>query len=510
MNYNNIRIHIFTYLFITLFSIYNLLNPSHLSADDSFKLTILHTNDSHGHPAPFIYQSKKDVGGIPARYTLIKEIKSKYENVIVLDAGDVNSGLAISNLFFAEPDFILMREAGYDAMVVGNHEFDYPLSIIREQEKWFGKPFLSANIIDNTGKPIFQPYSIINIKGTKVGILGLTTEYTNQIGNPKYVKDISFLNPIETAKKYIKEMQEKTNIIIVLSHLGYRSFGQDRITSEELALKVDDIDVIIDGHTNEIYEKPFKVGNAIINCARKFGLYLGKVDLEFIDGKVVNFSGETIPINLNESKTIPQDPKLSKLLEPYIIKSKELMGEKIGEAVGSFPLKRYEGSSLFNLITDVIKQYTNADVVIQNVGGIREGFETGPITRGDVNSVIPFQNEIIILEMTGTELIEVLKFAASQYKVNSFAQFSGVRWTINVNSKEILELTVNDQPISPSKIYKIATLDYFVEGGDGYKFFKNSNNNNFYETGLFSRELLMQYIIEKKIISPTLDERFKY
>lgn len=510
MNYNKIKIHIPKYLFITLFSIYNLLNPGIISASDSFKLTILHTNDSHGHPAPFTYQNKKDAGGIPARYTLIKEIKNKYENVIVLDAGDVNSGLAISNLFFAEPDFILMREAGYDAMVVGNHEFDYPLSVIREQEKWFGKSFLSANIVDNTGKPVFQPYIIINIKGTTVGILGLTTEFTNQIGNPKYVKDVSFLNPIETAKKYIKEMQEKTNIIIVLSHLGFRSFGQDRITSEELALKVDNIDVIIDGHTNEIYEKPFKTGNAILHCARKFGLYLGKVDLEFVNGNVVNFSGETIPINLDTTKIIPQDPTLSKLLEPYITKSIDLMGEKIGEAVGSFPLRRYEGSALFNLITDVIKQYTNTDVVIQNVGGVREGFEKGPITRGDINSVIPFQNEIIIAEITGNELLEILKFVVTQYKVNSFAQFSGLRWTIDVNSKEILELSINGQPVSPDKIYKIATLDYLVEGGDGYKFFKNSNNHNLYETGLFSRELLMQYIIEKKIISPTLDERFKF
>ena len=497
-------------IILLFFIILNLLYCSPPSENSPFKLTILHTNDTHGHPAPFDYQGKENVGGIPARYTLIKEIKSKTPNVLVLDAGDVNSGYSVSNLFYAEPDFILMREAGYDAMVVGNHEFDYPLSIIRKQEKWFGKPFLSANVIDTKGNPIFRPYVIVKVHGTPVGILALTTEYTSIIGNPKYVQGISFLNPIETAKHYIHEMKEKTDIIIVLSHLGYRSFGQDRITSREFALSVPDIDVLIDGHTNDLFEKPFKVGNAVVHCARKFGLYLGRVDLEFVGGKAIRFSGKAIPINLNGTKNIPQDPKLSNMLKPYIDKSKELMGEKIGESLGSFPLRRYQESALFNMITDVVKQYTGADIVIQNVGGIRDGFKPGSITRGDVNSVIPFNNEIFVFETKGIELIEILEYAASQYRSNSFAQLSGARWNIDSNSKKILNLTIEGLPVSPEKIYKVATLDYLAEGGDGYIFFKKLSNKNFHETGLFNREILTRHIIEKKRIYPNLDGRLRF
>ncbi|NVM04128.1 MAG: 5'-nucleotidase C-terminal domain-containing protein, partial [Candidatus Helarchaeota archaeon] len=218
---------------------------------------------------------------------------------------------------------------------------------------------------------------------------------------------------------------------------------------------------------------------------------------------------KAIPINLDETKNIPQDAKLSKMLKPFIDKSKELMGEKIGETLGPLPLRRYQESALFNLITDAVKLYTDADVVIQNVGGVRDGFKVGPITRGDVYSAIPFNNEIFVFEMKGAELKEILEFAASQYGVNGFAQLSGARWSIDTNSKKILNLTVAGLSILSEKIYEVATLDYLVEGGDGYIFFKKLSNQNFFETGLFNREILTQYITEKKRIIPLLDGRLQ-
>ncbi|CAA6824270.1 MAG: UDP-sugar hydrolase (EC; 5'-nucleotidase (EC, partial [uncultured Thiotrichaceae bacterium] len=204
-----------------------LLNPVHAKSwedDKTYQFTILHTNDNHGR----FWHNKNGEYGMPARFTLIEKIRAEVEanggSVLLLSGGDINTGVPESDLQDAEPDFIGMKEMAYDAMAVGNHEFDNPLAIIRKQQNWGGFPFLSANIYDKTtGKRLFDPYIMVEKQGLKIAILGLTTDDTIRIGNPEYLGNIEFRSPLEEAKKVIAELKEKQqpDMIFAVTHMGH-------------------------------------------------------------------------------------------------------------------------------------------------------------------------------------------------------------------------------------------------------------------------------------------------
>ena len=192
--------------------------------DKTYNITILHTNDHHGH----FWQNDQGEYGLAAQKTLVdqirKDVESKGGSVLLLSGGDVNTGVPESDLQDAEPDFRGMTMIGYDAMALGNHEFDNPLSVLRQQEKWAGFPLLSANIYDEkTGKRLFKPYELFDKQGVKIAVIGLTTEDTQKIGNPEYLKGIVFKDPKVEAKKVIDELKqsEKPDVIIAATHMGH-------------------------------------------------------------------------------------------------------------------------------------------------------------------------------------------------------------------------------------------------------------------------------------------------
>ncbi|MCG6919264.1 MAG: metallophosphoesterase, partial [Deltaproteobacteria bacterium] len=164
-------------------------------------LVVLHTNDTHGHPLKFFYYPSPDVGGLPARATVVERIREDHKNVLVLDAGDLNTGRAESNLFKARPDIEGYNYIGYDAMALGNHEFDNPIRVLREQMELATFPFISANVRSKGGDYLAKPFIIKEFAGLKVAIFGLTTKETEIIGNPEYVKDLVFEDEVAVAKE---------------------------------------------------------------------------------------------------------------------------------------------------------------------------------------------------------------------------------------------------------------------------------------------------------------------
>lgn len=173
--------------------------------DKTYKITILHTNDHHGH----FWRNDYGEYGLAAQKTLVdgirKEVAAEGGSVLLLSGGDINTGVPESDLQDAEPDFRGMNLIGYDAMAVGNHEFDNPLSVLRQQEKWSKFPFLSANIYQkSTGERLFKPRALFKRGGLKIAVIGLTTDDTAKIGNPEYFTDIEFRNPAAEAKLVIQ------------------------------------------------------------------------------------------------------------------------------------------------------------------------------------------------------------------------------------------------------------------------------------------------------------------
>lgn len=227
-------------------------------AEKTYNLTLLHTNDHHGH----FWANGDGEWGLAARATLVSQLRAQLQaqdtSVLLLDAGDVNTGVPQSDMLDAEPDFKGMNRIGYDAMAVGNHEFDNDLATIRKQEDWVDFPFLSANIYKDN-KRLFKPYIIKNVDGLKVAILGLTTKDTPFKSKMEGHTNTEFRDPIAEAALLVPELRKKAQIVIALTHMGHypdEKHGLDAPGDVTLARQVPGIDLIIGGHTQLPLFKP--------------------------------------------------------------------------------------------------------------------------------------------------------------------------------------------------------------------------------------------------------------
>ncbi|WP_029859444.1 metallophosphoesterase, partial [Vibrio parahaemolyticus] len=252
--------------------------PAHeWNSDTTYKLTVLHTNDHHGR----FWQNKHGEYGMAARKTLIDDLRDEIQaeggSVLLLSGGDINTGVPESDLQDAEPDFKGMSKIGYDAMALGNHEFDNPLDVLFKQQDWANFPMLSANIYDKkTGKRLFQPYAMFNKQGIKIAVIGLTTEDTAKLGNPEFIGQVDFRDPKAEAKELIAELKKTENpdLIFAVTHMGHYENGNRGINAPgDVALarylNEGDLDMIVGGHSQEpvcmegpnVIKKNFKPGD---------------------------------------------------------------------------------------------------------------------------------------------------------------------------------------------------------------------------------------------------------
>jgi 5'-nucleotidase/UDP-sugar diphosphatase len=490
-------------------------------------LVILHTNDLHGHPLKFSYNGTPDVGGLPAIATFVEKVRAEQKNVLLLDAGDLNTGRAESNLFKAVPDILGYNYIGYDAMTLGNHEFDNPLSILRKQEKIARFPFLSANIWTSKGKPLVRPYVVKYFEGFKVGIFGMTLKETKEIGYPDYVKDLIFEGEVKAARRLVPILKNKVDVVIALVHMGL--WESDRRGSKRLAASVKGIDLIVDGHTHTDLTEPVYVNGTPIVQAFQWGLKVGKATLTIRDGRVAGFAWESVPINLKERATLPdgtetvryvgeryeEDPFLLAALTPYADKAKSLLSEVIGTAEKPFGNEnvRKQETEIGNLIADSMLWCTrnlNTDFALQNGGGIRGGLPAGEITKKRIYEILPFDNTVAVLKMKGHQVLRLFDFIATVPKgAGAFPQVSeGVRFKINHATRQSEGITINGKSIDAERTYSIATNSYLAGGGDGYRIFLEALDR--YDTSAFQRDALIEYIVNgHKRLTPELGGRIE-
>lgn len=481
----------------------------------SFSVTVLHTNDTHGHPLKFFNYPDPDLGGMPARATLVNQIREEEENVLVLDAGDVLTGLPVSNLHQAEPDIIGMNYIGYDAMAVGNHEFDMGRERLAELEEMMEFPLLSANIYEN-GKPAFQEYEIFEFEvGTdeetgetqtaKVAVFGLTTHETPTMTMPDYVEGLEFRDPVEVAKKLVPELKKKAHVVIALTHMGfYDGVESSYYGDETLAREVDGIDVIIGGHSHTMFEDgPVKINNTWIHSSKEWGLYLGRLNITVEAGEVVDVMGESIPVN----SEIEEDADLLAVLTEYADQVEELLGVVISNAEEAFTwekaLIRSDDYPITNMVCDAMREEAGVDIFLQNSGGIRAGIPQGEIKKAHVHAVLPFTNTVQLMEMTGAEIMTVLEYAASIEDGNgAFLQVSGLTYTLNRTEKTVSNVALADgSGLEPEAVYLVGTNSFMKAGGDGYEMLKPITRG-FYDTSLFQYDMVISYLEKRESINP--------
>ncbi|BDU36301.1 bifunctional UDP-sugar hydrolase/5'-nucleotidase UshA [Vibrio nigripulchritudo] len=501
--------------------------------DTTYKLTVLHTNDHHGR----FWQNKYGEYGMAARKTLIDELRSEIRaeggSVLLLSGGDINTGVPESDLQDAEPDFKGMKMLGYDAMALGNHEFDNPLEVLEKQIKWGGFPMLSANIYDKeTGERKYQAYHMFEKQGIKIAVIDLTTEDTAKIGNPEYISGLDFRDPKVEAKKLIAELEksEKPDLIFAVTHMGHYENGNRGINAPgdvALARYLDEgsLDMIVGGHSQEpvcmegpnVAKKKFKPSDECkpdqqngtwIVQAHEWGKYVGRADFEFRNGELEMVSYDLIPVNLKKKvkvdgkkkrvlieKEIPQDPEVLAFLQPYQEKGQAELNVKIaqtnGKLEGDRNVVRFQQTNLGRLIATAHMKRAKADFAVMNSGGVRDSIEEGAVTYKDVLTVQPFANILTYTDMSGAEVLDYLNVVATKpVDSGAYAQFAGISMT--VENGKVSNVKIGGQPLDKTKTYRFTVPSYNAAGGDGYP--KLSGHSGHVNTGFVDAEVLKDYL----------------
>ena len=496
------------------------------------KLTILHTNDTHGR----FWHNDKGEYGMAAQKTLVErlraEAKAAGSEVLVLSGGDVNTGVPESDLQDAEPDFMAMNSIRYDAMAVGNHEFDNPLTILEKQRQWAQFPMISANIYDKTsGKRYFDPYKVFKLEsGLKVAVLGLTTEDTAQLVDPNNVQTLEFRDPTTEAANLGKQIRDnkEANLVLAITHMGHYENGQHGSNAPgdvemARALPAGTLDAIIGGHSqNPVCMEPgtpdkyadFKPGDDCqpdqqngtwIMQAHEWGKYVGRAQFDYQNGKLTLTQYDLIPVNLKNAdgdfiqEEIVKDPELYNTLLTYQEKGQQELGVVIGSTDGVLDGERAnvrnKQTNLGRLITTATAEKLSTDFGIVNSGGVRASIAAGDISYRDVLTVHPFGNTVNKATMSGNELLTYLgQVATKTANTGGYAQFGGIKMTVDCQAKSVDIATIGGKAFDPAATYSFSIPSFSAAGGDGYPKIDTIN------AGLVDAGVLKDYIAAKKTI----------
>ncbi|WP_232718652.1 DUF6359 domain-containing protein [Bacillus sp. FJAT-45037] len=433
-----------------------LISVSAESSNNELELSILYTNDIHSS-----YQ------GFGKASAYIKSERAKVDRSLYLDAGDIFSGDPVVDLQYGKPLIEVLNLVGVDAMVIGNHEFDYGQAAFAQRMEESNFPWLAANmkVVDST-IPIQQtaPYQIFELDGVKVGVLAITEAPPST--SPTGIVGLEFESDYaKVAREYKDILEEKSDVVIALTHIGHPA-------AQQLARDVDYFDLIIGAHTHTTLITPDVVnGTPIVQAGANLD-NVGKVHMTLDpDSKqVTNVNGSLQRV----SQLTDIDQEVQDVIDYYEDKMQWLNNEIGFTQTGLTRNGRYnQDAPLGNFWTDAIRDYTNADAAITNNGGIRDNIATGPITKRDIYTVEPFANEIMIFEMTGHEIKEVLTHSYNRRNQIDL-QISGIHYEIVTNlTNHLVEMNLthpDGTPLDLDQTFKLAVPDYIGTGGGGYRF----------------------------------------
>lgn len=471
---------------------------------------IVYTADIQGFIRPhedfdWSRSNKQIAGGSANLGAVVNKIRASAKRkggFILLDTGDFFQGAPEGNFFKGHSLIEIMNALGYDAITLGDRDFAFGEQNLRNLAREAQFPFLGANIIEErTGNPpdYIKPYIIKNIKGIKVGIIGLTTPLLKYHTLPENIKGLKFLPPLETAKKYVSQLKkEDVNFIILLSHIGLE---QDL----EIVEKVHGINVIIGSNDKEgwrLEELNIVKNDTIIVTSWEKGAEI--YPLQFIfdrkSNEIIKYKQKKIYLDVAKFKP---DQKIQKIVEKYIKLTNLKKEEVIGYSKETLTRAIDKESTLGNWIADVLRTTFQADIAL--VGGLKSDLEKGDITMGDIYNISPIIDKleirgfnVAVLELTGESIKYLLERSlgwAQEFSKYGILQVSGLKVTYDPQKeagKRILEITINGKELDPGKTYKVVINDYLASGGDSYYDIIKAKNRR--ETGLMTFDVLVEYV----------------
>ncbi len=479
-------------------------------AQDSYSLTIMHTNDVHAQHEP----NADGNGGAALQATVVAEIRAEAENSLLLDAGDRFTGSIFHTFYRGQDTAQIMNLLGYDAMLTGSYEYTHGAQVLAEFVDALEFPMVVANV-DFSGAPELNgkipPYVIIERGGEQIGILGITQADSRVRPVPGVVFDSDYVG---IAQAVIDELTAQgVNKIILLSHLGY-------FADLELAPQLRGVDVIVGSDTNTLLsntlpdaEGPYPAvtqnadGDTALVVQAYFRLQvMGRLDVEFdANGVVTAWRGDDIALTADITPDADMAELVAQLREPI----GDFLSQPVGETTlfleGAREVCRFEECAMGNLIADAMRIYTGVQIAFQNGGGIRASIEAGEITVQEVLDVLPFSNTITTFELSGADIVTALENGVSRVDATDgtgrFLQVSGLRYEYDgsqpagqrITNVEVMDDSGNYDVLDPDEVYTIATNDFLYAGGDDYTVFAE-NSRSGVDFGVTLDEVVREYI----------------
>ena len=472
--------------------------PKVEAANSSAQLVIFHTNDMHARVSQLDDDGRSI--GLAEISAAVNVSKLNNPNTLWFDAGDTIHGMPNINISKGENMIKLLNETPLDAIVPGNHDYNYGAARLIELSKQLNATVLSANTIKlGTMKNVFKPYKIYKLpSGIKVGVFGLTTPETAYKSNPKNTKGIEFLNPVEQAQKMVKKLRNKCDVLIAVMHMGVDASSE--FTSDRIASEAPGIDLIVDGHSHTALPDGMNVGETLIVQTGWHEYRLGRVQIDVDNHKITGMKAQLLDADEVAKISPTPDPKIASTLKQIEMSNEKLFNEVIAhsekELSSNRLLVRRHESELGNLAADAFRWRTSADIAIINGGGLRSDLPKGDVTRGDIMSIFPFGNTIQLASVSGKTIREMLEHSVFAYPASfgGFLDVSGMTFSYDPTQpagKRVVDIYVNGELLDENKTYSLAANDFIFVGGDDYNMLKDVKIIGEFDT---CEEILADYL----------------
>lgn len=494
-----------------------------------YTLTILHTNDFHARFEPINkYDSGcsaedgaegKCFGGSARLVTAIAEARAKSDNSILVDGGDQFQGSLFYTYYKGQLAAEMMNRMGYDAMTVGNHEFDDGPEVLRGFMDSIEFPMLMSNA-DYSAEALLAgkllKSTVIEQGGEKLGLIGLTPQDTDELASPG--ANVLFSDPVAAVQGEVDRLTASgVNKIIVLSHSGY-------VVDQRVASETTGVDVIVGGHSHSLLSNtderavgpyPTMVGNTAIVQAYAYGKFLGVLNVTFDDaGVVTEAKGDPLVMDASVTEDSETMARIAEAAEPLNEIRNRVVAETAAAIDGERGSCRAQECEMGNLVADAMLDRVKdqgTQIAIANGGGLRASIDAGEVTMGEVLTVLPFQNTLSTFEVTGEVILAALENGVSQIEEGAgrFPQVAGMKFTFDPSQpagSRISDVMVGDAPIDPGRTYQVVTNNYVRNGGDGYKMFMGDDKKA-YDFGPDLADVTAEFLAAQGSYTPYTDGR---
>ena len=474
-------------------------------------ITFLGTNDLHAHVAPFTIKGKS-YGGYARLATLVERTRAERRNVLLLNAGDTFQGTLFFNTYEGLADGAILSRIGIDAGTLGNHEFDRGPGVLSTYLGAIGWPIVDANV-DFEKEPLLRGkvarYTVLRVGGEKVGVVGADTPDTPNISSPG--SGVEFKDVVPTVQAAVDELTAaKVDKIVVVTHIGYE---QD----QKMVSRLHDVDLVVGGHSHtplgtpalpgwQPSQGPFPtlvrdlkgVEVPIIQCY-EWGKVLGRITLEFDGAGRVRRIKDATPIVVDD--TIPEEPRVRALVQAFERPILALQNAPVGETKIALDRERAGGDSrMSDVMADALQAKTaplGSVAAFVNAGGVRSGIDAGPITYGQAVSVMPFNNTLTVLDLTGAEL----KAALLQGVESGGGLLTPSAGTSYVVKGDEVQAIVDGQAVDPAKTYRVTFLTFTSSGGDSHFVLRDAKGRRL-DTGLLDIDAFTEYLKAHSPLDP--------